>query len=182
MTGDLYINGLDAYVNWGVGLEMGALEALMSFKPNKEPVTNKNVTAEGSYYVCGAGLTDERTVSIPIHIVSQDRADFLIKLSGFYETIKSGLITIDIRKPVVKTYKMYYVNCTNYGHNLAGLAKFMLTMLETNGGHDGDDGGAVPSPTEDDLERYLIYLLEHFGRLATEQEVRDIVRNYPRTT
>lgn len=189
MTGDLFIANnydaqgnpigwLDCYYQWGVSLEDGALDALMGFRPNKEPVVNKNVTADGAFYVTGAGHVDERTVSVPFHIVSGDKADFMLKRNGFYEAIKEGLLTFKIMHPVEAVYKVYYVSCTQYTQYLDGMAKFMLTLYETNGGNDGDQATPQPMPEHEDMAKYLRYLLELYGGLATEQEVRDIVRNY----
>lgn len=189
MTGDLYIANaydaqgeptgwLDAYYEWGVGLEDGALDALMGFRPNKEPVVNKNVTADGAYYVTGAGHVDERTVSVPFHIVAKTRGEFVLNRQRFYEAIKEGLITMRLANPVIATYRFYYVSCTQYTQYLDGLAKFMLTIYETNGGNDGDEATPEPTPEHQDMHAYLLYLLRTNGGLATEQEVRNIVRNY----
>ena len=116
------VEWLDAWYEWGVGLEDGALDVLMSFRPNKEPVANKNVTAEGAFYVTGAGLVDERQVSIPFHIVALDKVDFLLKRSAFYEAIKGGMLTIKIARPVEAIYKMYYLTCQQYTQFLSGMA------------------------------------------------------------
>lgn len=169
---------LDCWVNWGVGLEAGALDALMCFKPNKEPIVNKNVTADGASYVTGAGHVDERTVSIPFHIVARNKADFLLKRQGFYDAIKTGLCIFRIANPVEATYKLYYVSCNQYTQFLSGVAKFMLTMYETNGYDDTDPASVEPMPEEADWEAYLYYLMQKYGKLATETAVRNIVRNY----
>ena len=192
MLGDLYIANqfnsqgeptgwLDCWYEWGVGLEDGALDVLMTFRPNKEPVVNKNVTAQGAYYVTGGGLVDERTVSVPFHIVAANKADFLLKRNGFYNAIKGSqqgsLLVFQVANPVEVTYKMYYVSCTQYTQFLNGMAKFMLTLYET-GNVDGEPALPEPMPLHQDMEAYLLYLLQTYGGLATEEEVRDIVRNY----
>ena len=125
-------NLTDLWEAWGVGLENGALDALMSFRPNKEPITNKNVTAQGAVVVCGAGLVDERTVNVPFHIVASNKEDFLTKRNGFYQAIKNGKIILHIEKPVNATYAMYYISCSQYTQFLSGVAKFILTMYEPN--------------------------------------------------
>lgn len=194
MLGDLYFykNGntppsepfdpsewLDAWYEWGVGLEDGALDVLMTFKPNKEPIANKNVTAEGAFYVTGGGLVDERQVSIPIHIVAMDKADFLLKRAAFYNAIKGGMLTMRIANPVEATYKMYYLACQQYTQFLSGIAKFVLVMWESNRFDSDDDPASIePMPLHRDMEQYLVDLLKTYGGLATEQEVRDIIRTY----
>lgn len=170
------VEWIDTWEQWGVGLEDGALDALMGFRPNKEPIVSKNVTVNGSFYVTGAGLVDERTVNVPFHIVASSKSDFLIKRAGFYEALKDGLLTFKIEKPVQATYKLYYISCNQYTQFLSGIAKFMLTMYESNGYHDGDP--ASIEPKDADTEAYLISLLRQYGHLATEQDVRNIIRNY----
>lgn len=173
------VEWLDAWYEWGVGLEDGALDVLMSFKPNKEPIANKNVTAEGAFYVTGGGLVDERQVSIPFHIVAMDKVDFLMKRAAFYEAIKGGMLTIRIANPVVATYKMYYLTCQQYTQFLSGIAKFVLVMWESNRFDSDDDPAAIePMPLHKDMEQYILDLLKTYGGLATEEEVRDIIRNY----
>lgn len=131
-AGELFINGTDAYTAWGVSLEDGALDALMAFRPNKEPVTNKNVTANGAVVVAGtAGLSEERTVSLPLHIVAGSQSSFLSQRSAFYNAIKGGQLTIQTTHPSA-TYTMYYVSCSQYTQFLSGLAKFILTLYEPN--------------------------------------------------
>lgn len=170
------VEWIDTWDQWGVGLEDGALDALMGFRPNKEPVVSKNVTVNGSFYVTGAGLVDERTVNVPFHIVASDKTDFLMKRTGFYEAIKDGLLTFRIMNPVQATYKFYYLSCNQYTQFLSGIAKFMLTMYESNGYHDGDP--ASIEPKDGDIESYIRSLLTQYGTLATEQDVRNIIRNY----
>ena len=129
-AGELYINNTDAYTAWGVSLEDGGLDALMAFRPNKEPVTNKNVTSNGAVVVSGtAGLVDDRTVSVPMHIVASSKSDFLSKKSAFYAAIKNGALTI---QTTAETYTMYYVSCSQYTQFLSGMAKFILTLYEPN--------------------------------------------------
>lgn len=88
----LYINGHDAEATWGLRLDgdQSGYDALTAFKPLKEPVTNKNVTAEGAYVVCGTGLVDERTVSVPVHIVAYSYTDFVTKKNALETYLRNG--------------------------------------------------------------------------------------------
>lgn len=169
---------IDCFEQWGVGLEYGAFDALMGFRPNKEPVVNKNVTSQGAYYVTGAGLVDERTVNIPFHIVARDFPDFLIKRAGFYNYLKSGLVWFRIEKPLQAIYKMYYISCNQYTQFNSGVAQFMLSMYETNGFADDDNAKFEPIPMTQDMKDYLAEMLELFGCIATDEEVKAIIDNY----
>lgn len=93
----LYINNTDATDTWNVNLDEGAMDAIMAFRPNKEPVTNKNVTVAGAVVVCGTGLTDERTLSIPLHITANSYADFMAKRDAFFNVIKAGALEVKVK-------------------------------------------------------------------------------------
>ena len=47
MKGELFINGKDAYLEWGIGLENGALLTLMTPPPNKDLIENKSRLEHG---------------------------------------------------------------------------------------------------------------------------------------
>ena len=89
----LYINGKDAYAEWGLQLDGGeqsGYDALVGQKSFKEPVVNKNVTAEGEVIVCGTGLLEARTVNVPVHIVSNSYTDFKAKKKALEDFLKNG--------------------------------------------------------------------------------------------
>ena len=194
MLGDLYIfkneterpsvpfdasEWYDVYEQWGVSFEEGALDALDAFRPNKEPIVNKNVTAHGASYVTGAGLVDERTVSIPFHIVAENKADFILKRNGFYRAIKGGLIILHVESPEVATFQFYYISCNQYSQYLDGIAKFVLSMYETNRYDDDGDGKEImPMPETQDMENYLYELMQKYGGLAPMEDIIAIVNDY----
>ena len=47
LKGQLYINGKDAYITWGIFLDETALSALMTPAPNKEFISNKYRSKDG---------------------------------------------------------------------------------------------------------------------------------------
>ncbi len=123
------INGIDAYTTYGVSLEDGG-DSLMAFPPNKQPVTNKNVTADGASVVAGtAGFRDERTVAVPLHIVANSMSDFLAKRNAFYTAVSSGAITLTLPTKGGETHTVYYIDCNQYTQ-FDGLARFILNLYE----------------------------------------------------
>ena len=141
------------------------------------------MTARGARYVTGGGLVDERTISIPFHIVALDKADFLKKRAWFIEAISGdedgAMVTMRIARPVEATYKFYYQSCSNYSQFLSmGNATFVLTVYETNDFEDGDPAKIEPNPMHKDMEQYVYDLLKAYGGLATEAQVRAIITNY----
>lgn len=133
VTTKLYINGNDAYASYGLSLDGdGGLDALLAFRPLKEPVVNKNVTAEGAVVVCGTGLLDERTVSVPVHIVARSYADFLRYRTALFTLLtheasggkKKGELEVVVKNVWRSGYQttseeifkstMYYISCSQY--------------------------------------------------------------------
>lgn len=89
-TTKLYINGKDAKATWGLQLDEGGLDILEGLPQMKEPVVNKNVTAEGEVVVCGTGLLDARSLSVPVHIVAGSYSDFRTKRDALITELRNG--------------------------------------------------------------------------------------------
>ncbi len=97
----LYINGQDAETTWGLRLDgnPSGYDALLAPRSMKEPVTNKNVTAQGAVVVCGTGLYDERTLSVPCHIVAKGYLDFEAKKNALISTLETGsALAIEVKR------------------------------------------------------------------------------------
>lgn len=130
-AGKLFINDTDAFTAWGLGLEPEGLDALCTPAPNKEPVTNNNVTASGVRVVTGLGLVDARNISINMHIIASGIQDLVTKRNAFYNAIKSGLFTIRTVSPAT-THTVSYISFQQYTQIIHGLAKFTLSVYEPN--------------------------------------------------
>ena len=131
MTGELFINGTDAYTAYGMSLEDGGLARLMTPAPNKQPVVNKNATAHGSAVVA-AGYKDERTVSVPFHIVAADQSDFLTKYAALCAVLDYGYLAIKTKWQPNVVYNFQYIDCQQYQQFIGGMAKFTLSLYEYN--------------------------------------------------
>ena len=133
MTGELFINGTDAYTAYGMSLEDGGLERLMTPAPNKQPVTNKNVVTDGASVVgVTVGCKDERTLSIPFHIIAADQSDFLTKYAALCAVLDNGIVSISTRWQPNVVYHFIYIDCQQYQQFINGMAKFMLSLYEPN--------------------------------------------------
>ena len=60
LKGQLYINGKDAYLTWGIFLDETALSALMTPAPNKEFISNKYRSKDGKSVIKHNPRLDER--------------------------------------------------------------------------------------------------------------------------
>lgn len=132
MTGQVFINGLDAYSTWGVTFAHGALDALMTPAPAKDAVTSGYRGEHGVRWVNGSPYMDERTVSLEMHIHGSSFDALHTLYQAFCSDVLEGQAVDIVTKyqPTV-CYKMRYVSCTSFSH-VQGLAKFTLKLSEPN--------------------------------------------------
>lgn len=131
MTGDLKINGLDAFSKWGISLQQTALTELMTPAPNKDYITSEARLENGTRYIVNPNV-GERDVTLLVNLIAKDEETFLTNYSSFCEELAKGKIEIWTRwQPDVK-YRLLYKSCSQYSQFLQGLAKFTLKMVEPN--------------------------------------------------
>lgn len=133
MTGDLFINGQDAYTTWGFGLENGGVSALLTPPPLKSFVTNSSRLEHGSRVVCSNPKMDEREVTLTVHFSAESLTDFFTKYSALMTILKAGSVTFElpkIQEGVV--YHLLYQSCSQLRQLNQGIALFTLKMLEPN--------------------------------------------------
>ncbi len=133
MIGDLYINGQDAYQQWGVNIGDKGLTALMTPAPLKERITNNSRLEHGKRILNNAPRFDSREVTLDMHLIATNTTDFLNKYQAFCDDVlASGQLTIETKYQSGVVYKMLYVSCTQYSAILNGIAKFTLKLIEPN--------------------------------------------------
>ena len=132
-AGELFINGQDAYNTWGLSLEDEGLSRLVTPRPHKQPVVNKNVTANGAAVVVGTGYTDERTLSIPMHITAPDKTTFWARYNAFCQNVLNGTQPITLRSVYKnETFSLYYQDVQNFTEFMQEMAKFDVIFYESN--------------------------------------------------
>lgn len=130
MTGDLTINGNDAYTTWGMSFEDGALSALMTPAPNKELIQNKSRLTHGKSVITTNVKVDEREISLPFHIVASSKADFFSKYNSFCSVLAGGVLDVSSKYQSGVVYHLIYLSCTQFGEYQRDMAKFVLKVCE----------------------------------------------------
>ena len=131
--GELFINGLDAYERWGVSLSDTALSALMTPAPQKKFISSKSRLKDGKSIVVNNPKVDERSVSIAIHLIARNEAEFFSNYEKFCnEVLAKGYLTIETKFQQGVIYKMEYESCSQFSQFMRGIAKFTLKMTEPN--------------------------------------------------
>ena len=131
-TGELFINGIDAYTEYGISMESSALSVLMTPPPNKEYMENKSRQEHGKRVVNSNPKVEERDLSLAIHLKARSKDDFIEKYSKFCDVLAGGELDIRTKYEPHKVYRTYYVNCTQFTEYRMGLAKFTLKLNEPN--------------------------------------------------
>lgn len=133
MTGDVFINGYDAYTRYGINLEDGALSMLMTPPPSKGYVENESRLEHGKRVIIKNQRYSERELTLPFHIIALSRTDFFNKYERFCsEVLSQGKITINTKYQTGVYYNLVYVSCSQFRQFQQQTAVFSLKVTEPN--------------------------------------------------
>lgn len=130
--GELYINGKDAYTEWGLSMTDQGLSALMTPAGNKAPIENKSRMKDGKDTDMTATRKDERTLSLPIQITAPNQATFLTRYAKFCEELDGGTLEIRTKYQPTVLYRTYYISCQQFSQFIREMATFSLRLCEPN--------------------------------------------------
>lgn len=119
MTGELYINGKDAWTEWGVNMGDGFLDAIDSFAPMKEYIENESRMEHGKRVLMVAPKVASRDLTLRFTIKGSSEADFRTKRRAFEEELRKG--AVDVRVPVIgdDVYHLIYTGkSVSYGMSM----------------------------------------------------------------
>lgn len=144
MTGDVFINGLDAFSNWGINFEDGALSALMCPAPMKSFIQSKRRLQHGKTVVNKEPRYDERDISLPFHLLAKTKEEFLTKFSGFCSSVlANGAFTVTTRYQTGVMYRLQYLSCSQFTQYEQEKAIFVLKVCEPD-----PTNRSIPTPEE----------------------------------
>lgn len=134
MKGELFINGKDAYVEWGVSMDTSSLSALMTPPPVKDLPGNKSRLNDGKQVLYDASLVkyDERSITLTLNLTARNEADFFSRYTAFCEELKVGKLEIRTKYQPDVVYKTIYKSCSQFSQFMRGLAHLSLKLDEPN--------------------------------------------------
>lgn len=133
MKGETWINGKDAFTEWGVSLEDGAVSTLMTPSPIKDIVENKSRLEHGKRVIASDVKVDSRDLTLEMHLTAKDKATFLSNYSKFCaDVLETGKVDIISTYQPDMEYHCTYVSCSQFSQFAFGLAKFTLKLNEYN--------------------------------------------------
>jgi len=133
MKGELYINGKDAYEEWGVSLEDGAVSSLMTPAATKDLVENTSRLEHGKRVMTENVRMASRDLTLEMHLTAKTKADFFDRYGRFCEEVlETGVVDIITTYQPTVEYHCLYVSCSQFGQYSFGLAKYSLKLTEYN--------------------------------------------------
>ena len=76
---DLIINGFDAFLQWGIRMGDGFLDAIFAPEPLKEFIENKSRLNNGKQVVYNNPKIDERDVTLVFTLEGETPDDYLVR-------------------------------------------------------------------------------------------------------
>ena len=134
MKGELFINGKDAYIEWGVSMDTSSLSALMTPAANKDLPENKSRLEHGKRVISDISIVklDERQLTLTINLTARNEAEFFSRYSSFCNELATGRIDIKTMYQPDIVYKTIYKSCSQFTQFMRGIAHFSLKLEEPN--------------------------------------------------
>lgn len=119
MTGQLYINGKDAWTTWGVRMGDGFLDALDAPLPMKDYIENESRLEHGKRVITTGARVDSREVTLGFTIAGTSESDYRAKKKAFLSELQQGLFTVEVPALGEEVYRLVYTGkSVSYGLSL----------------------------------------------------------------
>lgn len=116
MTGDLYINGKDAWDTWGVRMGDGFLDAIDGFNQMKDYIENESRLEHGKRVITDNARVDSREITLQFTIEGDSESDYRTKKKAFQTELEKGAVSIKIPVLGSEVYKLIYLGkSVSYG-------------------------------------------------------------------
>lgn len=129
-SGELYINGKDAWNTWGVFLLDDGYDTLDLSAGMKEPIVNKNRNEHGSRVILNNIKKDSREVILSFFIQADNPDDFRIKKKSFTDEIESGWILLAVVSQ--RTAYQLYLNSPQDLKSYSRIGRINIRFTEPN--------------------------------------------------
>lgn len=128
MTGDLFINGKDAWTEWRANLESGAVFELMTPQPKKDHVES-NVRGRAGRILRNIDQDDIRDLTLMVHICGVGKENGYELYNKFAnDVLAPGKFTLKSRYSEY-TFELVYKSCLPVS-STNGLIKFSLRVID----------------------------------------------------
>lgn len=120
MTGQLFINGKDAFITWGVRMGSGFLDALDGFLPMKEYIENDSRLEHGKRVITTNAKVASRDITLEFTITGSSETDYRTKKKAFQAELQAGAFTLKVPALGSEVYHLVYTGKSiSYGLSLS---------------------------------------------------------------
>lgn len=134
MKGELFINGKDAYTEWGISMDTSSLSALMTPASNKDLPENKSRLEHGKRVIIDASVVkvDERQLTLTVNLTAKNEVEFFSRYNSFCKELATGKLNIRTKYQPDVMYRTIYKSCNQFTQFMRGIAHFALKLDEPN--------------------------------------------------
>jgi len=109
MTGELLINGKDAWTEWGVNMGKDFINIIDSFAPMKDYIENDSRLEHGKRVLVIEPRVSSREMTLHFTIMGDSEEDFRAKRKAFEVEMRKGQIDISIPSLGNEIYHLIYL-------------------------------------------------------------------------
>lgn len=132
MKDELYINGKDAYISWGISMDNTSLSDLMTPVANKEFIENESRLEHGKQVIVSNHRLDTRNLTLKINLIASSEQQFFDRYNSFCKELATGILEIKTKYQPDVVYKTIYQSCSQFSQFMRGIGKFTLKLNEPN--------------------------------------------------
>lgn len=119
MSGDLIINGKDAWTTWGVCMGDGFLDAIDGFNEMKDYIEDESRLEHGKRIITDNAKVSSREITLQFTIEGSSENDYRTKKKAFQAELERGTVNIKIPALGTELYRLVYLGKNvSYGLSL----------------------------------------------------------------
>lgn len=130
--GEFFINGVDAFTEYGIVFDESTLPSLLAPAPMKEDPENEIILGNGKEVDTSNPRIDERQVTLTFSIVAKSYSDFTTKYGKLLTTLykRKIVLTSPIHFQSLK-FRLLYDRCQQFSpFGYFKITKFILQVTE----------------------------------------------------
>lgn len=131
MIGELFINGKDAWLEWGVNMGEGFIDAIDAFAPMKDYIENDSRLEHGKRVLISNPRVASRELTLHFTIKGNSESDYRAKRKAFEQELQK--VSTDVKVPVIgdEVYHLLYLGkSVSYSLNRARTFSTMSSKFE----------------------------------------------------
>ena len=109
MSGDLIINGKDAWTIWGVCMGDGFLDAIDGFNEMKDYIEDESRLEHGKRIITDNAKVASREITLQFTIEGSSESDYRTKKKAFQAELERGTVNIKVPTLGNEVYKLVYL-------------------------------------------------------------------------